>query len=142
MSPDASTSVPIHYVALRGPKGVIDQVDPVDPSNAISYSLCGGGSSCAIATGTPSVARGTLVRREILELALYTFKYVGGIKNVIAFMPPPAGQQASLAVAPSVRQSSPAIMRMSSASRAVARWISARSSCLNCSTQTTVSPYC
>ena len=37
--------------------------------------------------------RGTLVRREILELALYTFKYVGGIKNVIAFMPPAAGTQ-------------------------------------------------
>ena len=53
------------------------------------YSLCGLGASCSIATGTPSVERGELVRREILELALYTFKYVGGIENVIAFMPPP-----------------------------------------------------
>jgi len=27
------------------------------------------------------------VRREILELALYTFKYVGGVQHVIAFIP-------------------------------------------------------
>ena len=57
------------------------------------YSLCGLGQSCAIATGKPSVERGTLVRREILELALYTFKYVGGVKSVIAFMPPALGTQ-------------------------------------------------
>ena len=57
------------------------------------YSLCGLGTSCSIATGKASVQRGTLVRREILELALYTFKYVGGIKNVIAFMPPAKGTQ-------------------------------------------------
>ena len=98
VSPDATQQVPIHYVALRGAKGVVDNVVPVDSSNAVSYSLCGGGSSCAIASGKPSVARGTLVRREILELALYTFKYVGGIKNIIAFMPPPSGQQPTLAV--------------------------------------------
>ena len=57
------------------------------------YSLCGLGPSCAIATGTASVARGRLVRREILELALYTFKYVPGMQSVIAFMPPKTGSQ-------------------------------------------------
>jgi hypothetical protein len=55
------------------------------------YSLCGLGTSCSIATGKASVERGRLVRREIFELALYTFKYVGGVKNVIAFMPPQPG---------------------------------------------------
>ena len=98
VSPNAGQAVPIHFVALRGPKGVIDQVYSVDSSNAVAYTLCGGGTACAIASGTPSVARGTLVRREILELALYTFKYVGGIKSVIAYMPPPTGQKATLAV--------------------------------------------
>ena len=48
----------------------------------MTFSLCGLGQSCSIATGKSSVARGILVRREILELALYTFKYVGGVKNV------------------------------------------------------------
>ena len=99
VSPDGQTQVPIHFVALRGPKGVVDQVFSVDSSNSLAYSLCGGGTSCAIGSGTPSVARGTLVRREILELALYTFKYVGGIKSVVAFMPPPAtNPQSTLAV--------------------------------------------
>jgi hypothetical protein len=37
------------------------------------------------------VKRGTLVRREILELALYTFKYMGDVDNVVAFMPPTPG---------------------------------------------------
>jgi hypothetical protein len=94
----ADQQIPIHYVAVRGAKGVVDQVLPVDSSNSLMYSLCGLGSSCSISTGTPSVARGTLVRREILELALYTFKYVGGVKNVIAFMPPTPGAQPTLAV--------------------------------------------
>jgi hypothetical protein len=97
VSPDATQVVPIHFIALRGPKGVIDQVVQVDSSNAVTYSLCGAGTSCSI-TGTPSAERGTLVRREILELALYTFKYVGGVKNVIAYMPPAAGAQQARAV--------------------------------------------
>ncbi|MGZ4416150.1 MAG: hypothetical protein ACXVRZ_17500, partial [Gaiellaceae bacterium] len=59
---------------------------------------CGLGTSCAIASGTPSVERGQRVRREILELALYTFKYAAGIHNVIAFMPPQAGKQAKYVV--------------------------------------------
>jgi len=94
----ANQQIPIHYIAVRGAKGAIDQVVQVDSSNSLMYSLCGLGTSCSIATGTPSVARGTLVRREILELALYTFKYVGGVKNIIAFMPPTPGAQPTLAV--------------------------------------------
>jgi len=94
----ANQQIPIHYIAVRGAKGVVDQVFPVDSSNSLMYSLCGLGTSCSIQSGTPSVARGTLVRREILELALYTFKYVGGIKNVIAFMPPTPGAQPTLAI--------------------------------------------
>ena len=67
--------------------------DPVtlNSGNTVQYSLCGLGDSCAIAKGKPSVERGTLVRREILELALYTFKYLDGVNNVIAFMPPTPG---------------------------------------------------
>jgi hypothetical protein len=86
-------TIPIHYVAIRAANGSVsaDSIFDVSPSNSVMYSLCGLGSNCSIATGTPSVARGRLVRREILELALYTFKYVGGVQNVIAFMPPQPG---------------------------------------------------
>lgn len=56
--------------------------------NTIAYNLCGtGGSNCAIG-GQPSSARLLLLRREALELALYTFKYIGGTQNVVAILPP------------------------------------------------------
>jgi hypothetical protein len=90
--------VPIHYLAMRGTKGATDAIVPVSSSDSLTYSLCGLGQSCAIATGKPSVARGLLVRREILELALYTFKYVGGISHVIAFMPPAIGNPPQYAI--------------------------------------------
>jgi len=92
VSPGSQT-IPVHYLAVRGTKGQGDQITDVSSSNSVMFALCGLGPSCSIATGTASVARGRLVRREILELALYTFKYVGGIQNVIAFMPPRPGSQ-------------------------------------------------
>jgi hypothetical protein len=89
----ADQQIPIHYIAVRGTKGSGDAIFPVTSSDSLMFSLCGLGTSCAIETGKPSVERGTLVRREILELALYTFKYVGGVKHIIAFMPPTPGSQ-------------------------------------------------
>lgn len=57
--------------------------------NTIAYDLCGiGGANCSIGVGTPSAARLLLLRREALELALYTFKYISGTDNVIAILPP------------------------------------------------------
>jgi hypothetical protein len=93
VSPSSNATIPIHYVAVRGPRNTYDEQAAVSSSNSVMYSLCGLGSACSIATGKPTVQRGTLVRREILELALYTFKYVDGIKHVIAFMPPRPGMQ-------------------------------------------------
>ena len=86
-------SIPIPFIAVRGPKGKVDEVMQVSNDNTFTFSLCGLGQSCSIATGKPSVARAVLVRREILELALYAFKYVPGLQNIVAFMPPPAGTQ-------------------------------------------------
>jgi hypothetical protein len=91
-------SIPVPLIVTRGPKGKVDQITQVGGSDTFMVSLCGLGQSCAIATGKPSVQRGTLVRREILELALYTFKYVHGAKRIVAFMPPPAGAQATYVV--------------------------------------------
>src|SRR5581483_5836908 len=74
VSPASSTSIPIHYVGVRGTKASGDKIISVSSSNSVMYTLCGLGSGCSIASGKATVARGTLVRREILELALYTFK--------------------------------------------------------------------
>jgi hypothetical protein len=93
-------SIPIPLIAVRGPKGKIsqDNVVQVGSSDTYTFSLCGLGQSCSIATGKATVERATLVRREILELALYTFKYVKGVKHIVAFMPPPAGTPPSYVV--------------------------------------------
>jgi len=91
--PSSNGPVPIHYIAVRGTNGKPDQFYPTDPTNSVMYSLCGLGASCAIASGKPSRERARLVQREILELALYTFKYVRSMQNVVAFMPPPLGKQ-------------------------------------------------
>jgi hypothetical protein len=91
-------TVPVPLIAVRGPKGKVDQVEDVSNDSSLTFALCGLGAACSIATGTPSVERAALVRREALELALYTFKYIPGIKSVVAFMPPPAGTKPTTAV--------------------------------------------
>jgi hypothetical protein len=64
--------------------------------NTIAYNLCGiGGSNCAIGVGQTSTSRLLLLRREALELALYAFKYIGGVENVVAVLPPGHTQQTS-----------------------------------------------
>ena len=57
--------------------------------NTIAYNLCGVGSNnCTIGIGKPSALRLLLLKREALELALYTFKYISGTQNVVAILPP------------------------------------------------------
>jgi hypothetical protein len=59
----------------------------VIPQNAIQYSLCGAGTSCAL-PGAASVARGFLLKREALELALRTFQNDPSVDNVSVFLGP------------------------------------------------------
>lgn len=54
----------------------------------IAYEVCGlGAKDCQLA-GAPSIHRMLLLRREALELALYTFEYVSGSQNVVVVLPP------------------------------------------------------
>ena len=52
------------------------------------FLLCGAAKSCKINEGKGTVARGTVLRREALELAMYTLEYAHPIKNVLIFFPP------------------------------------------------------
>ena len=56
------------------------------------YQLCGTGAQCSIGEGTPTPERLQVLRREALELALYTFKYGDDIDTVIALLPPNLGE--------------------------------------------------
>lgn len=64
------------------------------PENTAVFILCGDDpKTCAITQGAPSIARGTVLRREALELALYTMEYAHPIDNVLIFFPPAEGQK-------------------------------------------------
>jgi hypothetical protein len=64
-----------------------DDLETIEIGNGVMYNLCGTGARCSISEGKPSANRLRLLRREALELALYTFKYVEDIDSVIALMP-------------------------------------------------------
>jgi hypothetical protein len=57
------------------------------PGNGVLYRMCGLGKDCAIDRGKASQARHLLLRREALELAMYSFRFLRDTENVVVFMP-------------------------------------------------------
>jgi hypothetical protein len=53
---------------------------------SLFYVMCGFGQACGLGTGTD--ASQSLLRREALELSLYTFKYMESIESVVTLLPP------------------------------------------------------
>jgi hypothetical protein len=94
-----TTKVDVSEIAIQqksgsGGSGSSGSGYAIYPSNNTWMDeLCGLGPSCSIAAGQPTNQRGQLVRREALELALYTFKF-SGISSLVTYMPPPMGQPA------------------------------------------------
>jgi hypothetical protein len=91
--PEGSTQILVRTIAITpdqpsGGAASDRDVVIVDGDTSVQYVLCGYGQNCSIAKGQPSVERHTLLRREALELALYTFKYLPGIDSVSVFLPP------------------------------------------------------
>jgi hypothetical protein len=86
----STQAVPLRAVAVRtGLAGeTTSDASFYDAGSAWAFVLCGFGQSCAIAEGNASVQRYDLLRREALELALYTFKYNHDVQSLIAYMPP------------------------------------------------------
>jgi hypothetical protein len=72
-------------VALRSPND--GTLSALGGTTAV-FNLCGLGPNCAISSGKPSADRLLLLRREALELSLYTFKYVHNVDNVVSILPP------------------------------------------------------
>jgi hypothetical protein len=85
-----NTAIDVIAVARNTSQGVgggFRQVQLQPASNTLLYVFCGSGQDCSI-PGQPSVERGRLLRRESLELALYTFKYFDNIDSVVTLLPP------------------------------------------------------
>lgn len=64
----------------------------------VLYNLCGLGRNCSINEGKPTYERSLVLRREALELALYTFRYIKNVDQVVAILPPRKGQKPGYAM--------------------------------------------
>ena len=92
--PTESGDVPVTSIFVRPDtsRGLAeeDDIDAYPGADVVSYGLCGlgTGAQCAITEGKPTSERFLLLRRQALELSLYTFKYVDDVDSVLVFMPP------------------------------------------------------
>jgi hypothetical protein len=77
--------IPLEVALRTAPQG--GDIDFID-GNGLMYTLNGLGPKGTVSGGTPSSERGLLLRREALELALYTFRYVEDVDLVVALLPP------------------------------------------------------
>src|SRR5262249_20841307 len=77
------TPMPSFPIAVRPAHGPIVTISP---EHGVMYTLNGLGKDGAM-TGSPSPQRLQLLRREALELALYTFRYIKGVESVTALLP-------------------------------------------------------
>jgi hypothetical protein len=84
-------------VASEATSGAED-IDAFRSDSNVMYVLCGRGQTCSIPEGTDSAQRTQLLRREALELALYSFKFLEGIDTVLVLLPPPVGSEQANAV--------------------------------------------
>ena len=86
------------YPDTTGGRAENTDIDTFDAAGTVMYTLCGTGGGCSIPEGRPSPAREQLLRREALELALYSFRYLDGIDSALVLFPPRAKDQAATAV--------------------------------------------
>ena len=92
-------NISVSNIAVKKTAAKAAGIEIVPSASTWKEQLCGiGGQGCSIPTGKPTELRGRLVRREALEIALYTFKFVPAINSIIAFMPPPSGQPPTTAL--------------------------------------------
>jgi len=74
-------------IAIQQPAAKGGSVDLLDDGAGVMYRLDGIGTSDGHIPGKASPSRGLLVRREALELALYSFRYLGVSETVVLFPP-------------------------------------------------------
>jgi hypothetical protein len=70
----------------------------IHSEKGVLYQLCGLTATCAIDKGKPTKERGLLLRRAALELALYSFRYLEDVKQVVVLTPPVKGDVQTVAL--------------------------------------------
>jgi hypothetical protein len=81
--PIAVGTIPL---AIALPSG--DDVEVIDDGLGVQYTLGGSGEDGVLEDSKPSKDRHRLLRREALELALYSFRYLPDVTMVVALLPP------------------------------------------------------
>ena len=84
-------AVPVQAVVIQNQSALpsaAPEIEYVRTNNTIMYELCGLGQQCSISEGESNTERFQLLRREALELSLYTFKYMESIESVVTLLPP------------------------------------------------------
>src|SRR5215218_3746924 len=77
--------VPLEVALRTAPQG--GNIDFIE-GNGLLYTLNGLGPKGSVRGGKPSEERHLLLRREALELALYSFRYIKDVDLVVALLPP------------------------------------------------------
>jgi hypothetical protein len=91
--PTETGDVPVQSIFVRPDtsRGLAEEndIDRYDAANAVSFGLCGldTDAQCSLPEKTAAEQQ-VLLRRQALELSLYTFKYVDDIDSVLVFLPP------------------------------------------------------
>jgi len=78
-------TVPLEIAMKTAPQG--GNIDFIK-GNGLLYTLNGLGPKGSVRGGKPSEERHLLLRREALELALYSFRYIDDVDLVVALLPP------------------------------------------------------
>jgi hypothetical protein len=78
-------TVPLSIAIKSAPQG--GDIDFIN-GNGLLYTLNGLGPKGSVRGGKPSNERGLLLRREALELSLYTFRYIDNVDEVVVLLPP------------------------------------------------------
>lgn len=83
-------SLDVTHVAIVTGEGETERIDtyPIG-EKAVVYRLCGLGENCALAEGELTDDHVRVLRREALELALYTFTYLKDTETVVVVLPQP-----------------------------------------------------
>jgi hypothetical protein len=74
-------------IVIQHPASQGGDTDILRDGASMMYSMIGVGPADGTIPGTPSMSRALLVRREALELALYTFRYVA-VSETVVMLPP------------------------------------------------------
>jgi hypothetical protein len=92
--PPVVENLPVQAVAIENRSAVPNarpEIEIFQTGDSVMYTLCGLGEQCSIREGEASEERMQLLRRQALELSLYTFKYVEDANSTIVLLPPNLG---------------------------------------------------